>query len=121
MRPDPNNASTNASRPSGTPATGAFAYAGRFRQAGRTAWGDRGNRIRAGRPTLDPRTKLFLLLAANLMLFFHVALTTQIVMVVLFLIPLAAAGRWKTTLNFAITYAVFTALGLLDPDALGLP
>lgn len=124
MRPDPNNASTNASRPSGTPATGAFAYAvrsGRPSQGGLDSRHDCGNHIRAGRPTLDPRTKLFLLLAANLMLFFHVALTTQIVMVVLFLIPLAAAGRWKTTLNFAITYAVFTALGLLDPDALGLP
>ena len=36
------------------------------------------------RRTLDPRAKLYLLLVANLMLFFHVGLATQIVMVVLF-------------------------------------
>lgn len=75
----------------------------------------------AERPTLDPRTKLFLLLAANLMLFFHVALSTQIIMVMLFLVPLAAAARWKMTVNFALTYAVLTGLGFLDPDALGMP
>ncbi|PLS24652.1 cobalt ABC transporter permease [Bifidobacterium imperatoris] len=71
--------------------------------------------------TLDPRTKLFLLLAANLMLFFHVSVITQIIMVVLFLIPLAVAGRWKLTMNFALTYATLTGLGFLDPEALGLP
>ena len=42
------------------------------------------------RRTLDPRAKLYLLLVANLMLFFHVGLATQIVMVVLFLLPLLA-------------------------------
>ena len=45
------------------------------------------------RRTLDPRARLFLLLVANLMLFFHVGLATQIVMVVLFLLPLPAAAR----------------------------
>ena len=73
------------------------------------------------RRTLDPRAKLYLLLVANLMLFFHVGLATQIVMVVLFLLPLLAAARWRTALNFGVTYAVLTALGMLDPDALGLP
>ena len=62
-----------------------------------------------------------MLLVANLMLFFHVRLTTQIVMVVLFLLPLLAAARWRTALNFGVTYAVLTTLGLLDPDTLGLP
>ncbi|WP_226803397.1 energy-coupling factor transporter transmembrane component T [Bifidobacterium cebidarum] len=71
--------------------------------------------------TLDPRTKLFLLLTANLMLFFHVTVTTQIILVTIFLIPLVVAGRWKLTLNFALTYAVLTGLGFLDPDALGVP
>ncbi|WP_371813199.1 hypothetical protein [Bifidobacterium longum] len=55
------------------------------------------------------------------MLFFHVGLATQIVMVVLFLLPLLAAARWRTALNFGVTYAVLTALEMLDPDALGLP
>ncbi len=62
-----------------------------------------------------------MLLVANLMLFFHVGLATQIVMVVLFLLPLLAAARWRTALNFGVTYAVLTALGLLDLDTLGLP
>lgn len=53
------------------------------------------------------------------MLFFHVGLATQIVMVVLFLLPLLAAARWRTALNFGVTYAVLTALGMLDPDAPG--
>ncbi|MBT1175315.1 energy-coupling factor transporter transmembrane protein EcfT [Bifidobacterium sp. LC6] len=70
---------------------------------------------------LDPRTKLFLLLAANLMLFFHVSVITQIIMVLLFLVPLAVAGRWKMTANFGLTFAVLTGLGFLDPDAFGLP
>ena len=43
--------------------------------------------------TLDQRAKLYLLLVANLMLFFHVELATQIVMVVLFLLSLPAAAR----------------------------
>ncbi|MDW3164069.1 hypothetical protein [Bifidobacterium longum] len=73
------------------------------------------------RRTLDPRAKLYLLLVANLMLFFHVGFATQIVMVVLFLLPLLAAARWRTALNFGVTYAVLTALRMLDPDALGLP
>ncbi|MFR1220478.1 MAG: energy-coupling factor transporter transmembrane component T [Bifidobacterium longum] len=64
------------------------------------------------RRTLDPRAKLYLLLVANLMLFFHVGLATQIVMVVLFLLPLLAAARWRTALNFGVTYAVLTALAV---------
>ncbi|PST45726.1 cobalt ABC transporter permease [Bifidobacterium callitrichos] len=70
---------------------------------------------------LDPRAKLYLLLLANLMLFFHVGLVTQIVMVVLFLTPLAAAGRLRMAARFAVLYAVLTALGMLDPDAMGVP
>ena len=57
------------------------------------------------RRTLDPRAKLYLLLVANLMLFFHVGLATQIVMVVLFLLPLLAAARWRTALNFGVNSA----------------
>ncbi|MBT1180953.1 energy-coupling factor transporter transmembrane protein EcfT [Bifidobacterium sp. CP2] len=70
---------------------------------------------------LDPRTKLALLLLANLMMFFHAALLTQTVMVVLFLVPPLAAGRWRMAARFAFLYAVTAALGGLDPDALGMP
>ena len=71
------------------------------------------------RRTLDPRAKLYLLLVANLMLFFHVGLATQIVMVVLFLLPLLAAARWRTALNFGVTYAVLTALTPMPWDCRG--
>lgn len=70
---------------------------------------------------LDPRTKLALLLLANLMLFFHAAAATQAVMVVLFLIPPLAAGRWCMAVRFAILYVAAFALGAVDPEALGMP
>ena len=36
---------------------------------------------------MDPRAKLYLLLLANLMLFFHVSLAAEAIMAVLFLRP----------------------------------
>lgn len=72
---------------------------------------------RAGVPTLDPRAKLALLLLANLMLFFHVALPTQMAMVMLFLLPILAAGRIGMAVRFAALYAVLTAIGLLVPTS----
>ena len=70
---------------------------------------------------LDPRTKLVLLTLSSLMLFFHVGVGTQIVMVMLFMLPLALAGRWRMTVKFTMIYGALTALGFLDPEALGLP
>ncbi|MBT1173411.1 energy-coupling factor transporter transmembrane protein EcfT [Bifidobacterium sp. MA2] len=71
--------------------------------------------------SLDPRAKLYLLLLANLMLFFHVGLATQATMIALFLAPMLVAGRVRMAARFAVLYAAMTALGLLDPDALGVP
>lgn len=67
--------------------------------------------------TLDPRAKLALLLLANLMMFFHVALPTQATMVTLFLLPILAAGRIGMTVRFAVLYAAVTAASLLIPTS----
>ena len=71
------------------------------------------------RRTLDPRAKLYLLLVANLMLFFHVGSPRKSSWSCCSCYP-AGGRRWRTALNFGVTYAVLTALGMLDPDALGL-
>ncbi|KAA8818002.1 energy-coupling factor transporter transmembrane protein EcfT [Bifidobacterium rousetti] len=71
--------------------------------------------------SLDPRAKLYLLLLANLMLFFHAGSATQAVMAALFLIPMIAAGRTRMAARFALAYAALYVLGMLDPDALGVP
>lgn len=76
---------------------------------------------RTGPRTLDPRTKLVLLLFANLMLFFHVGLVTQLVMAALFLTPMAVEGRTRMASRFAVAVAALTALSMIDPDAMCVP
>ncbi|MBT1161408.1 energy-coupling factor transporter transmembrane component T [Bifidobacterium sp. SO1] len=61
---------------------------------------------------LDPRTKLYLLLLANLLLFFHVDTRGEAIMVALFLLPLFVAGRWRNGLRLAVLYFALLALGL---------
>ncbi len=69
---------------------------------------------------LDPRTKLYLLILANLLLFFHVSRTVQAILVVLFLIPFYCAGKRKSALRFAVIYGVMLAADLwLIPKAEG--
>lgn len=41
---------------------------------------------------MDPRAKLYLLLLANLMLFFHVSLAAEAIMAVLFLLLFSSPG-----------------------------
>ena len=43
---------------------------------------------------LDPRTKLYLVALANLLLFFHVDVVVESLTVLLLLLPLLGAGRW---------------------------
>ena len=70
--------------------------------------------------TLDPRAKLYLILLANMMLFFHANRTTEILMVGLFLIPLGVAGKGKTMLRFLLVYSVMLAADIwLIPIASG--
>ncbi|RSX52600.1 energy-coupling factor transporter transmembrane component T [Bifidobacterium callimiconis] len=64
---------------------------------------------------LDPRTKLFMLLLANLLLFFHVHTHTEIMLVALTLLPMLPAGRWRMALRLGVTYAVLVAVSYLVP------
>ena len=69
---------------------------------------------------LDPRAKLYLILLANLMLFFHVDQITEMIVVGLFLIPMYGVGRRRTALRFLIIYLVMLAMDLwLIPVAEG--
>ena len=69
---------------------------------------------------LDPRTKLYLILLANLLLFFHADRTTEMILVALFLIPLYGAGKKKTALHFFVIYSLMIAADIwLIPIAQG--
>ncbi|NEG55518.1 energy-coupling factor transporter transmembrane component T [Bifidobacterium platyrrhinorum] len=74
-----------------------------------------------GAAALDPRTKLVLLLLANLMLFLHAGAATQAIMTALFLLPLVAAGRRRMATRFAALYTVLAVAAMLDPESLGAP
>ena len=62
---------------------------------------------------LDPRAKLYLLLLANLMLFFHVSTMVEAGMTVLFLLPFFLSGKTRSGLRLAVMYGVLLALDLL--------
>ncbi|MBW3093122.1 energy-coupling factor transporter transmembrane protein EcfT [Bifidobacterium sp. 82T10] len=66
---------------------------------------------------LDPRAKLYLLLLANLLLFFHVDTRGEAIMVALFLLPLFVAGRWRNGLRLAVLYFALLGLGLWSDAA----
>lgn len=66
----------------------------------------------APRRTLDPRVKLWLLLLANLLLFFHVDARGEAVLVAMFLVPLFAEGRWRAGLRLGVLYAALLGLGV---------
>lgn len=69
---------------------------------------------------LDPRAKLYLLLLANLMLFFHAGTLTEAVMVGLFLFPFFPAGKYRSGLRLAAIYFVLLAVDIfLIPVASG--
>lgn len=69
---------------------------------------------------LDPRTKLFLLLLANLMLFFHANTLTEAIMTTLFILPLFWAGKHRTGLRLLAIYAALLAVDFfLIPVASG--
>lgn len=70
--------------------------------------------------SFDPRTKLYFLLLANLLLFFHVSTRTEAVMMVLFILPLFLSGRVKSGVRFLVIYAVLLAVDLfVIPSASG--
>ena len=62
---------------------------------------------------LDPRTKLYVLLLANLMLFFHARTNVEALMVALFLAPFFLSGRTHVGLRLTATYLALLAIDLL--------
>ena len=71
--------------------------------------------------SLDPRSKLYMLVIANLMLFFHVNLVTELVLIVFFLAPMFLCGAWKRGVKFGAAYFVLLASDIwLVPLAGGL-
>ena len=62
---------------------------------------------------MDPRAKLYLLLLANLMLFFHVSLAAEAIMAALFLLLFFLSGRYAAGLRLTAIYGVLLALAAL--------
>lgn len=70
---------------------------------------------------LDPRTKLFCLLLANLLLFLHVSIETEIVIVYLFLFPFLFSQRKQTGLHFFLLYTLLVVVdSFVVPVATGI-
>jgi len=70
---------------------------------------------------LDPRGKLYLLILANLLLFFHVSLKCECILMGIFLTLFFLSGRWKQGLRLTATYAILLAMDVwLVPAANGL-
>lgn len=58
----------------------------------------------------DPRAKLYLLLLANLLLFFHVNTRTEMIMMVFFILPLFGAGKYKSGITFSVLYGMLVGM-----------
>lgn len=70
---------------------------------------------------LDPRTKLYLLILGNLLLFFHVSLTCEIIMMCFFLLPFYFSTKKAMGVRLTVTYFVLVLLDLfLVPIADGI-
>lgn len=64
---------------------------------------------------MDPRAKLYLLLLANLMLFFHVSLAAEAIMAALFLLLFFLSGCYAAGLRLTAIYGVLLALAENSP------
>lgn len=70
---------------------------------------------------LDPRCKLYLLILGNLLLFFHVNLHTEMLLMALFLLPFYFSDKWRAGLRLTITYVILLLADYyLVPAAKGL-
>jgi energy-coupling factor transport system permease protein len=65
---------------------------------------------------LDPRTKLFFLLLANGVIFFHVNLLTEILIAVLLLLLLIFAGQWKKGIRLGGGYLLLFFISSISSD-----
>ena len=59
--------------------------------------------------SLDPRSKLYMLIIGNLMLFFHVNLRTELVLMLFFLAPFFFSKEWKRGIRLGVTYFILLA------------
>ena len=59
---------------------------------------------------LDPRAKLYLLLLANLTLFFHVSLATEITVVCFYLILYFLSRKYKTGIKMLLIYGLLAGI-----------
>ena len=66
---------------------------------------------------LGPRAKLYLMLLANMLLFFHADARAEALLTALFLTPLFLAGRWRMGLRLTACYAVLLGWGLWSDAA----
>jgi len=66
---------------------------------------------------LGPRAKLYLMLLANTLLFFHADARAEALLTALFLTPLFLAGRWRMGLRLTACYAVLLGWGLWSDAA----
>jgi len=70
---------------------------------------------------LDPRCKLYLLILANLLLFFHVSLRCECLLMGIFFALFFLSGRWRQGLRLGGLYLILLALDFwLVPVAEGL-
>lgn len=70
---------------------------------------------------LDPRTKLFFLFLANLLLFFHVPIRIEMIIVYLFLFPLTFSKQKQMGLHLFLFYTLLVAIDyLVVPIATGI-
>lgn len=60
----------------------------------------------------DPRLKLYLLLLGNLLLFFHVSLRCEIILMLFFLLPFFFTNKRKLGLRLSITYFILVLLDI---------
>lgn len=61
---------------------------------------------------LDPRAKLYLLALANLTLFLHVSLVTEIILVALYLSLYFLAGKAKSGIRMTVVYTVLVGIDI---------
>ena len=63
---------------------------------------------------LDPRTKIVLLILSNFILFFHVSIQYEALMMIVILSLFCFSNKVKTGFKFTILYVVFYMLNVLD-------
>lgn len=70
---------------------------------------------------LDPRTKLYLLILSNLLLFFHVSFRCEVILMIFFLLPFYFSSKKILGIRLSITYFILVLLDIyLVPIADGI-